>query len=121
MLGKTKGTLALTAPPADDTSPPRDEPRYEDALAELERLVSAMEGSQLPLDALLDNYRRLAVFGFNRACDAALQAYQVVTCSGYNVFVGGCDHRVVNLEVVRVSPVATMRGGKGRMGAACFT
>jgi exodeoxyribonuclease VII small subunit len=32
--------------------------RYEDALAELERLVQAMEGGQLPLDGLLDNYRR---------------------------------------------------------------
>ncbi len=33
-------------------------PSYEDALAELERLVGAMEGGQLPLDKLLDNYRR---------------------------------------------------------------
>jgi exodeoxyribonuclease VII small subunit len=32
--------------------------RYEDALAELERLVQAMEGQQLPLDGLLDHYRR---------------------------------------------------------------
>jgi exodeoxyribonuclease VII small subunit len=32
--------------------------RYEDALAELERLVAAMEGGQLPLDQLLDSYRR---------------------------------------------------------------
>ena len=32
--------------------------RYEDALAELDRLVQAMEGSKLPLDTLLDNYRR---------------------------------------------------------------
>jgi exodeoxyribonuclease VII small subunit len=32
--------------------------RYEDALAELERLVQAMEGQQLPLEGLLDNYRR---------------------------------------------------------------
>lgn len=31
---------------------------YEDALAELEQLVQAMEGSQLPLDRLLDSYRR---------------------------------------------------------------
>ena len=40
--------LPLAAPPA----------RYEDALAELERLVQAMEGQQLPLESLLDNYRR---------------------------------------------------------------
>ena len=32
--------------------------RYEDALAELERLVQAMEGGQLPLDGLLDHYKR---------------------------------------------------------------
>ena len=31
---------------------------YEDALAELERLVGGMETGQLPLDQLLDNYRR---------------------------------------------------------------
>ena len=40
-------------------SPAADLPaRYEDALAELERLVQAMEGNQLPLDGLLDHYRR---------------------------------------------------------------
>ena len=32
--------------------------RYEEALAELERLVQLMEGSQMPLDGLLDSYRR---------------------------------------------------------------
>ena len=32
--------------------------RYEDALAELERLVQAMESGQMPLDGLLDSYRR---------------------------------------------------------------
>ena len=38
---------------------PTDLPaRYEDALAELDRLVLAMEGNQLPLEGLLDNYRR---------------------------------------------------------------
>ena len=31
---------------------------YEDALAELERLVGAMESGQMPLDRLLDSYRR---------------------------------------------------------------
>ena len=31
---------------------------YEDALAELERLVASMEGGQLPLDRLLESYRR---------------------------------------------------------------
>jgi len=31
---------------------------YEQALDELERLVAAMEGQQLPLDQLLNSYRR---------------------------------------------------------------
>jgi exodeoxyribonuclease VII small subunit len=34
---------------------------YEDALAELEHLVQQMEAGQLPLDRLLDSYRRGAV------------------------------------------------------------
>ena len=40
--------------PATATPPPR----YEDALAELERLVQRMEDGQLPRDQLLDNSRR---------------------------------------------------------------
>ena len=32
--------------------------RYEDALAELERLVQAMDSGQMPLDKLLESYRR---------------------------------------------------------------
>lgn len=31
---------------------------YEDALGELDRLVQAMEGGQLPLDRLLESYKR---------------------------------------------------------------
>lgn len=50
--------MSLTAPPATDTPSTAAAPRYEDALAELERLVGAMEAGQMPLDALLDNYRR---------------------------------------------------------------
>ncbi|MCY4755590.1 exodeoxyribonuclease VII small subunit [Pelomonas aquatica] len=34
------------------------EPSYEQALDELERLVAAMEGQQLPLDQLLHSYKR---------------------------------------------------------------
>ena len=47
-------------PRAASSTPPAAEPplRYEDALAELERLVQRMEDGQLPLDQLLDNYRR---------------------------------------------------------------
>ena len=37
---------------------PADPPSYEAALAELEQLVEAMEGGQMPLDRLLDSYRR---------------------------------------------------------------
>ena len=33
---------------------------YEQALADLERLVQAMETGQMPLDLLLDSYRRAA-------------------------------------------------------------
>jgi exodeoxyribonuclease VII small subunit len=40
--------------------PPSDPkpPTYEEALAELERLVQRMEDGQLPLDQMLDSYRR---------------------------------------------------------------
>jgi exodeoxyribonuclease VII small subunit len=47
---------------------------YEDALAELERLVQAMEGGQLPLDRLLDSYRRGAEL--LEFCRARLQAVE---------------------------------------------
>jgi exodeoxyribonuclease VII small subunit len=47
---------------------------YEDALSELEALVSAMEGGQLPLDRLLEGYRRGAdLLGF---CRGRLQAVE---------------------------------------------
>ncbi len=49
-------------------------PSYEHALAELERLVSAMEGQQLPLDQLLESYQRGAeLLGF---CRTRLQAVE---------------------------------------------
>jgi exodeoxyribonuclease VII small subunit len=48
--------------------------RYEDALSELERLVTAMEGSQMPLDGLLDSYRRGALL--LQSCRARLQAVE---------------------------------------------
>jgi exodeoxyribonuclease VII small subunit len=41
--------------PAPSPSAPAN---YEQALAELERLVQAMEDGQLPLDRLLENYKR---------------------------------------------------------------
>lgn len=47
---------------------------YEDALAELERLVGAMEGGQLPLDKLLESYKRGAqLLSF---CRARLEAVE---------------------------------------------
>lgn len=39
-------------------TPPADAPSYEQAVAELERLIQAMEVGQMPLDGLLDHYRR---------------------------------------------------------------
>jgi exodeoxyribonuclease VII small subunit len=42
---------------ASDT-PSREPASYESALAELDRLVLALESAQLPLDALQDSYRR---------------------------------------------------------------
>jgi exodeoxyribonuclease VII small subunit len=41
--------------PAPAETPP---PTYEEALAELERLVQRMEDGQLPLDQMLASYRR---------------------------------------------------------------
>ena len=43
--------------PKSATATPLPE-RYEDALAELDRLVLSMESGQLPLDELLQAYRR---------------------------------------------------------------
>lgn len=42
--------------PADAPAPLPE--TYEDAMAELERLVAEMEGGQLPLDRLVEGYRR---------------------------------------------------------------
>jgi len=54
-------------------SPATKEPaNYESALAELDHLVQQMEGGQLPLDQLLDGYRRGAEL--LAYCRAKLQA-----------------------------------------------
>jgi exodeoxyribonuclease VII small subunit len=59
------------ASPAHAASEPAS---YEAALAELDRLVQAMEGAQLPLDELLDGYRRGAqLLSF---CRARLEAVE---------------------------------------------
>jgi exodeoxyribonuclease VII small subunit len=47
--------MAKTTPPVLAAVAPAS---YEDALAELERLVGAMEAGQLPLDRLLESYKR---------------------------------------------------------------
>lgn len=67
-MSPTASAPAAVAANAADTI------RYEDALAELERLVQSMEAGQMPLDQLLDNYRRGAeLLG---QCRAQLQAVE---------------------------------------------
>jgi exodeoxyribonuclease VII small subunit len=47
--------MARKTAPLPTAAPPES---YEDALAELERLVADMEGGQMPLDRLVEGYRR---------------------------------------------------------------
>ncbi len=56
------------------TSAAKEPATYEQALAELDRLVAQMEGGQLPLDQLLDAYRRGAEL--LALCRARLQAVE---------------------------------------------
>ena len=66
--------MSRTSSPAKSAVKEAAAPSYEHALDELERLVSAMEGQQLPLDQLLENYQRGAeLLGF---CRARLQAVE---------------------------------------------
>lgn len=44
--------------PKSNLPPQPSAASYEEALGELERLVSAMEGGQMPLEQLIENYRR---------------------------------------------------------------
>jgi exodeoxyribonuclease VII small subunit len=48
----------MTKSTASRSKPAAEEPSYEQALDELERLVASMEGQQLPLDRLLESYQR---------------------------------------------------------------
>jgi exodeoxyribonuclease VII small subunit len=50
--------MVNAAIPTEQTPSPDEPLNYEQALAELEALVSAMENAQLPLDDLLKSYRR---------------------------------------------------------------
>jgi len=66
-MGNASSATEQTPSPAEPVS-------YEQALAELESLVSAMEGAQLPLDDLLTSYRRGAqLLAF---CRSRLQAVE---------------------------------------------
>ena len=47
--------MAKNTPSPAAGTPPAS---YEDALRELEQLVASMEGGQLPLDRMIDGYRR---------------------------------------------------------------
>jgi exodeoxyribonuclease VII small subunit len=63
-----------TATTQKSSKEPAEPASYELALAELDRLVQQMEGGQLPLDQLLDGYRRGAeLLAF---CRARLQAVE---------------------------------------------
>jgi exodeoxyribonuclease VII small subunit len=63
-MAKTSSSTATAHAPAS----------YEDALGELDRLVSAMEAGQLPLDRLLESYKRGAeLLGF---CRGRLEAVE---------------------------------------------
>jgi exodeoxyribonuclease VII small subunit len=65
---------------ASSDGPAASAASYEDALAELERLVAAMEGGQMPLERLLESYRRGAeLLGFCRSrLDAVEQQVKVL-------------------------------------------
>jgi exodeoxyribonuclease VII small subunit len=69
--------MPKSAPTPDPTPQASVEPvpeRYEDALAELERLVASMEAGQLPLDSMLQGYRRGAAL--LEHCRSRLQAVE---------------------------------------------
>ena len=69
--------MVKTTAPAPTPSLPAS---YEEALGELDRLVLAMEAGQLPLDRLLENYKRGAdLLAFCRArLDAVEQQVKVL-------------------------------------------
>ena len=73
----TEAMVLQASSPAPDANEPAS---YEAAMSELERLVAAMEAGQLPLDQLLDGYRRgSALLAFCRArLEAVEQQVQVL-------------------------------------------
>ena len=67
-------SAAIPHPVPKEPKPSKEPASYEQALAELDRLVQQMEGGQLPLDQLLDGYRRGAeLLAF---CRTRLQAVE---------------------------------------------
>jgi exodeoxyribonuclease VII small subunit len=66
--------MAKAATPTEQTPTSEPPANYEQALAELETLVSAMENAQLPLDDLLRSYRRGALL--LQFCRDRLQAVE---------------------------------------------
>ena len=63
--------MVKTSSPAQAPATP---PTYEEALGELDRLVQSMEAGQLPLDRLLESYKRGAeLLNF---CRARLEAVE---------------------------------------------
>jgi len=57
-MSKATATPRLASGASSDEPGTPQQLSYEQALDELERLVAAMEAGQLPLDQLLDSYRR---------------------------------------------------------------
>jgi exodeoxyribonuclease VII small subunit len=55
-MAKTPVTEPAAA--SSSTAAQAEPATYEEALGELERLVAAMEGGQMPLDRLLESYKR---------------------------------------------------------------
>jgi exodeoxyribonuclease VII small subunit len=69
-MAKTSSSIPAPAAPSS----------YEEAIGELDRLVAAMEAGQLPLDGLLESYKRGAeLLGFCRArLDAVEQQVKIL-------------------------------------------
>ena len=64
----------MPAMPRSSSAAASDAPTYEQALAELEALLQAMEAGKLPLDQLLASYQRGAEL--LQLCRARLQAVE---------------------------------------------
>jgi exodeoxyribonuclease VII small subunit len=73
--GRLKSPRSLSTPDMPRSSTAAAAPAtYEQALAELESLVQAMEGGKMPLDQLLASYQRGAAL--LQQCRARLQAVE---------------------------------------------